>query len=69
MKSSQDAVPGPVLPLDAEALKKYTHQRDLRDLRATCDLVSPLLLRFLADLLLTCCSLSMRIDLFEAQGD
>ena len=41
MVSSQDVLPGheAVLPVDAEALKKYTHQREGRDLRATCDLV------------------------------
>ena len=43
MVSWEDVAPGfeAVLPVDAEALKKHTHQSDLRDLRATCDLVLP----------------------------
>ena len=57
MASSQDAVPGPVLPVDAEALRKYTHEREGRDLRATCDLVPSWLLQFLPESLLFCCSL------------
>ena len=57
MASSQDVLPGdvPVLPVDAEVLKKHTRLRDVLDLRATCDLVPPLLLRGFPEFLLSCC--------------
>ena len=51
MVSSQDLAPGDeaVLPVDAEALRKYTREQDWRDLRATCELVPPLPFSFLPE--------------------